>query len=384
MSLYETDLNKLYKPRLASVFDYPLNENDVLPVVYGDLTVSSGIQGGHWILPCIDTMNHVYCFADHSVLSAANGNSISIYADGEFVDPGDYVFDENNTSYGSIATILFTNDQGQKQISARGKGKTDPGASQVLLTNLIDIVEDFLTVQNHYDPEIIEPLAKVKSRSDFESESYLAAGVIDCEKNIWTLLQQMLGSFLGSVYRNSKGKLVLEIDVGQSPNSQAPIIPISDISFKTAEQRLEDVVNDIAVKYKYNLIVRDFISEETKTDALSEALYGKRSLILPLHWCYHQASAVKVADILLHKFMHPTWRISFQDLTLKRAHLDVGDFVIATFPHLYGSDKKTMVNQILKIVETRPDANKGQVWFNGLDTGNYMTDQNGNRDMTHY
>ncbi len=384
MSLYETDLNKLFKPRLASVFDYPLNENDVLPVVYGDLTVSSGIQGGHWVLPCIDSINHVYCFADHPVLSAANGNVVSIYANGELVDPVEYVFDENNSAYASIATVCFTSDQGNKQISARGKGKADLNSPQVLLTNLIDIIEDFLTVQNNYDPEVFENLSRVKSQSDFENESYQAAGVIDREINVWSLLQKMVGSFLGSVYKNSKGKLVLEIETGQGPVSQAPIIPISDISYKYAEQRLEDVVNNITVRYKFNLIVRDFISEETQADILSQELYGNRSLILPLYWCYDQASAARVADILLHKFKYPTWRIYFKDLTLKRAHLDVGDFVVATFPCLYGTDKQTMMNQILKIVGTRPDPGKGQVEFNVLDTGIYMTDENGYRDLTHY
>jgi len=348
------------------------------------LTVSSGVQGGNWVLPWIDTVYHGYCFADHPVLSVANGNSVSIYADGELVSSQDYVFDEDDSNYGSIATVLFTDDQGSKQVSARGKGKVDPDYSQNLLTNLVDIVEDFLTDENNYNAEIFESLSKVKARSDFESKSYQAAGVIDHEINVWSLLQQMMGSFLGSVYKNSAGKLVLEIDIGQCPNSQVPIIPISGIEFKSAEQRLDDVVNNVTVKYKYNLVVRDFISETVKSDALSNELFGDRALALSLYWCVHQASATEVAEILLAKFKHPTWRISFQDLSFKRAHLDVGDFVAATFPYLYGTDKNPMINQVCKIVEVRPDVNQGQVEFTVLDTGDYMLDQNENRDMTHY
>ncbi|MBW2052934.1 MAG: hypothetical protein JRI85_11945 [Deltaproteobacteria bacterium] len=384
MSLYETDLNKLYVPRRASVFDYPLNENDILPVVYGDLTVSSGIQGGSWVLPCIDTSNHVYCFADHPVLSVADGNSVSIYADGELAAPGYYVFNEADTAYGSIATVTFTSAQGSKRISARGKGKADPNYSQNLLYNLIDIAEDFLTGQNNYDPEMFEPLAKVRARSAFVGESYQTAGVIDQEINVWTLLKEMMGSFLGSVYKNSTGKLVFEVDTNQIPDSQAPIIPISDIRFKSAEQRLDDVVNKITVKYKFNFVVRDFISEVSNSDTLSRDIYGDRSLTLFSRWCADQASAANVADILLRKFNHPTWRISFQDMTLKRAHLDVGDFVVAAFPYIYGGDKKTMINQICKIVENRPKVNQGQVEFTVLDTDQYMTDQYGNRDMIRY
>ena len=108
----------------------------------------------------------------------------------------------------------------------------------------------------------------------------------------------MMGSFLGSVYKNSAGELVLEIDIGQNPDSLVPIIGKSDIRFKSAEQRLDDIMNDITVIYKYNHMVNDFISEVNTSDALSQELYTKRSLSLPLHWCVDKTSATDIADIL--------------------------------------------------------------------------------------
>ncbi|HPZ00287.1 MAG TPA: hypothetical protein PLS28_02330 [Clostridiales bacterium] len=117
-------LNDTYYLSRSGRYNNPLNTNDRLPIVYGDLTDGTS---GNWILPCIDTVNHVYCYADHEVLSVADGNSVSIYKDGVLVDPGDYVFDEsdNYEFEGTIAKITFSTDQGNAVISARGKGKAE-------------------------------------------------------------------------------------------------------------------------------------------------------------------------------------------------------------------------------------------------------------------
>ena len=199
----------LYLPR-AGRYQNPQNTNDRLPIVYGDLT--DGTEGV-WRLPCIDTLNFVFGFAAHPVLSAAAGNSISVYADGDPVDPGDYVFSHANDyeGKGAIATVTFNAAPGVRAITARGKGKDDSGT---LVENVIDQIVDFLAVECGFDSELIEDTARCTARSKFEGQNYKAAGVIAEDREIWETVTQMIGSFLGSAYLNGTGKLAFSIDDG--------------------------------------------------------------------------------------------------------------------------------------------------------------------------
>jgi len=199
----------LYLAR-AGRYSSPKNTNDRLPIVYGDLTDGNE---GIWPLPCIDTTNFVYCYAAHAVLSVANGNSISIYADGVLVDPANYTFNQSNNyeSQGIIATVTFTSDQESKTISARGKGKDSGG---ILLDNIIDILEDFLRIECGFDLSIFEATAKSTARAKCEGQIYKAAGVINGDIEVWQQIIQMMGSFLGSAWLNGQGQLVLHIDDG--------------------------------------------------------------------------------------------------------------------------------------------------------------------------
>lgn len=384
MTTYETDLSKTYTPRQASEFTNPLNGNDPLPLVYGDLTMASGIAGGHWTLPAIDTTAYVYCYADHPVLSTANGNSVTIYTDGTVIGSGYYTFNEDDAAYGNIATITFTSSQGFKQITAKGKGKSDPVSSSSLVSGIPDIVFDFLTDVNSFDPDIIEPISMARARSDFSENSYSAAGVIDSKISLWTALTQMMGSFLGSVYQDSSGLLVLGFETGQVPSSRMPVVGVADFKFISAELRLQDLLNNLTLNYKFNHVVHDFLEKEELADSISAGLYGDRAMVLPLYWCYHQPSANDVAYLLMDLYKNPTWRISFQDLSLKRSRLDVGDFLAVTIKPIYGLDKNPMVNQICKISEVRARLDKGIVGFVVQDTGSFLEDENNNRDMTLY
>lgn len=186
------------------------NSNDCLPIVYGDLTDGAA---GIWKLPCVDTVNCVYCYAAHSVLSVADGNSICIYADGVLVDPANYTFDESDAYEGgiSIATITFTTSQNNAEITAKGKGKSAAGE---LIENVIDIIDDFLTVENTFTSDLYEATHKARASHVFIQQGYKAAGVIQKDIQIWELLGMMMGAFLGSAYLDGGGKLVLEIETG--------------------------------------------------------------------------------------------------------------------------------------------------------------------------
>lgn len=187
------------------------NSNECLPLVYGDL--SDGAEG-IWRLPCIDTANFVYCYAGFPVLSVADGNAVSIYADGTLVDPAGYTFSESNDYQGQgvIATVTFPDDQANKVISARGKGKADAG---ILIENVIEIINDILVNQNGFvAADLYEATRKATAAEAFLAQGYKAAGVIDADAVLWDLISAMMGSFLGSAYLNGEGRLVLEFDTG--------------------------------------------------------------------------------------------------------------------------------------------------------------------------
>lgn len=182
-----------------------------LPLVYGDLTDGSE---GIWALPCIDTANFVYCYAGFPVLSTASGNAVSIYADGEAVDPAGYAFSESidYEGKGPIATVTFSSDQGNKAISARGKGKGEAG---ILIENVVEIVDDVLVNLNGFvAADLYEATRKSTAAQVFEAQGYKAAGVIQADAVLWDLIRAMMGSFLGSAYLNGAGRLVLEFDTG--------------------------------------------------------------------------------------------------------------------------------------------------------------------------
>ena len=199
-----------YLPR-AWRYSGAKTSNACLPLVYGDLTDG---DEGVWSLPCIDTANFIYCYAAFPVLSVAEGNAVSIYADGALVEPSGYTFIES-TDYqgqGAIATVAFAADQANKVISARGKGKAAGG---VLIENIVEIVDDILVGQNGFvGADLYEATRKAAAAQVFDAQGYKAAGVIEGDVVLWDLIRDMMGSFLGSAYLNGEGRLVLEIDTG--------------------------------------------------------------------------------------------------------------------------------------------------------------------------
>lgn len=364
----------LYTLKRAGRYTSPLNSNDRLPVVYGDLTDGSS---GNWTLPCISTTSYVYCFAGHAVLSVALGNSINIYADDVLVAPAGYTFDESNDyeSLGAISTVTFTSDQANKVITARGQGK--PSGSS-LMTNLIDILYDFLTVENSFTSADVESTSKNTASALFTKQGYTAAGVIDQDGILWDLIAEMAASFLGSAWLNYEGKLVIELDDGTYTKEPAAIIPKHEISFSSAVQRLISVINRCPASYAYNYAQGEFRSHDsgTTTDSSSsQGIYGVREPSSPykFYWCRAVASINKMQTIITGAYGSPQWEIEFNDLSLKRAFVDVGDVVAVTFDDLYDINGHNLINEHIRVLSIKHDAGTGKVGFRGVDTGYFMT-----------
>jgi len=361
----------------AGRYSSPLNSNDRLPLIYGDLTDGSM---GIWTLPCINTSAYVYCFAGHEVISAANGNSISIYADGVLVSPANYTFNACNNygSLGNIATVTFTSDQGISAITARGKGKPTTSGGSTLMDNIVDIVNDFLTVENDFSGSLFESTLEALASQVFSSQGYEAAGVIPEDAKIWDIITEMMASFLGSAFLNGSGELVLDIDNGFISQYSASVIRKSGTTLVDAEQRLVNIINQCPCHYAYNYAAGEFKREtddSSHTDTASQGIYGVRKPDSPyqFYWCRDLTSVQKIQDIIVAKFRNPLYEIEIENNSLKYVELDQGDIFIYSVDSLYDENGDELLNHYWKIISVSPDFQAGKIKFRALQTNYYLS-----------
>jgi len=366
-----SDLDVKFELRKAEIYTNPAITSAVLPIVYGDLTAGSR---GIWEVPCIDTVNHVYAFADHEVMSVANGNSITVYVDGVQTASG-WTFSHNNAyeSQGTISIITFTSDQGNSKITVKGKGKDDGGG--VITDNIIDIIYDFLTVENSFTLNNFDATKKATSHNVFSDKSYEAAGVIDQDEKIWDIVQKMIGSFLGYIYIDGNNKISMSIFDGIDPSqSAAPAIPEHEIEIKTALQRQENLINQCPAYYSYNYSEQqfdDYSSGESGADTASQNIYGAQ---LPgddfeLFWCRDSTSIGVIQDLVTDKYGFPLWEVEFIDQTLKRLFVDIGDFLAITTREIYDIEGDSWDQRLVEITSINPNFKKSTVTFKTVDTG---------------
>lgn len=376
----QTSLRDTFFIGRSSIYASPLNTNDALPIVYGDLT--DGVNG-NWQLPCIDTLTDggVYCYADHEVLSVANGNSIAVYKDGALVSSSDYTFDEANDYEGEgvIATIIFDagKSPGNSEISVRGKGKPIASGGATLMTNIIDIIEDFLLIECNFPSDIIDATYRATAAYTFRAQGYLAAGVIDEDIATWDILQAMMASFLGSVYLNGEGKINLEIDDGTLPaESFRGILSTFEANFISASQSLDNLVNQFPALYCFDYVVDQFkYITDTVKDIASQDLFGVRKpkSSYEFYWCRNLASIEKIQDILIDKFKYPVWTIEVDDITMKRLDCDILKVVSYTAKNLFDEFGNPLINQLWKVLSFNPNFTQGKIGFKLMQTGFYMT-----------
>lgn len=374
-------LNDTYYLNRAGRYSDPLYSNDRLPIVYGDLTDGSL---GNWILPCIDNdgggMNPVYCFAGHEVLSAANGNTITIYENDLELNGALYTFDEANNyeGLGTIATVTFTSPKTGSIITARGMGKPTTSGGATLMENIVDIIYDFLTVHNDLTASDFNATKKAKASATFTDQSYKAAGVIHEDIGYWTLLQQMIGSFFGSCYLDANNLLCLDIDTGTvNEKDKVAIFRMSDINFKNASQAVENLVNQCPASYGYDYARgNEFLyhtDDSAHGDAISQSVYGvsKPSQPYRFYWCRDLTTVNAIQDIIVAKLKNPLWIVQFDDRTLKNIHVDVGDLIVATILRLYDRNGDQYINHLFRVTGVRPDLKKKSITYTVEDTGQF-------------
>jgi len=145
------------------------------------------------------------------------------------------------------------------------------------MRNVVDQVNDFLTVQNNFPASLFESTAKAQARQIFENQSYLSAGVISEDGVIWDIITEMMASFLGATYLSGSGNLVLEIEDGTVSQYNRTIIRKSDAEIVDAKLSLSNIVNQCPCNYAYNYAAGEFkreTNDSTHADAISQGIYG--------------------------------------------------------------------------------------------------------------
>ena len=272
----------------------------------------------------------------------------------------------------------MVNPKDNAVITARGMGKPTAPAGANLMENIIDIVDDFLTVENDFASSLFESTAKAMASARFTNQNYAAAGCIIQDVAIWETITKMMSSFLGSVFINGEGELVLDIDINTIPLGYADIIPKGDGYLSDAKIRRENIINQCPVNYAYDYVQGRFKSHtdlSAQADAISQDVFGIRTPETPYqqYWVRNKLDCLTVQSLIVAKLKDPLYEISITDATLKRIEVDIGDFVAFSADSLYGQDGMQLLNNFWKILSVRPNYGKNNIVFRALQTGFFMT-----------
>ena len=354
----------LYLPR-AGTYNNPKNNNDLIPIVYGDMTDGSE---GVWECRLIDTVNYVYAFAAHEVIA----HTPTVYID-DVETPSGWTFDEkdNYESNGDIATLTFTADQGNAKITVRGQGKPTATGGGTLMESVVDIVADFLTVHASFDSTKFHTTSRTIVGDKYDAQNYKAAGCVVKDAAVWETAASMMGSFLGSIWKDQDGKVYFDIDDGTTPEMEE-IIPGEDIEFVKAILQREDIVNRCRASYRYNYAGSRFAShtdDSNFADAVSISTYGTRTPSVPFqtYFCRDITSVNALQTIIVANQKDPTYEIDLLLSTFRWLQIDPGDVFGVTIKQLFDDMGNPMTRQKVRIVGHSPNLDNLTITIRAFD-----------------
>lgn len=328
-------------------------QNLILPLPYGDLTENSG--AGVWVCPLIDSANYVYCVAGWPILSVADGNVVSVYVDGVLQSSG-YTFDESNDyeSQGNIAILTFAADQGDKTVTVKAKGKETSEGSGILLTNPIDVIEDWMDyATGKIDTASWEQDTTTFSiaRAQAESYGYTCAGVIQANQSLGFWLQNILNSFLGSFRFGSDGTLQVFLQEAQTTSAVQEYFDEHEALSLNVSKEIQNVFNRILINYAvaYTSIDRRFknageknyyltADETTGSDVASISKYGVKTKEFDFDWTRNTNGVELCQDILLDLYNEAEFTITYQGQDFKYIPLELTDQIQGTLSLVKDAD----------------------------------------------
>jgi len=364
----------------------PENQNENLPLLYGDNSENSLDQGVFQAIQ-IDTINHYFCFCQTPVLSVANGNIISVFDDGGVIDPSNYtvITDEDVESQGRIAYINFSvPPAGTVTVSCSGRA-----ADGVLITNPIDIIDDMLALAGDTTPKNVNAFTQARFAANFFS--YVAAGIILANQDPWFWIRNILSSFLGEAWINNRQELAVRLDTSLLSTIQiAGNIREKNCRGWSGTQNVKNLVNKIPINYAaaYTDIDKRFSESaqiayfqtedgESTQDDFSILRYGLQQpkSALEFDWCRHTGTVNKIQTRIIDKSASPTWfPINVQEVGFDNIHVEKGDFVTFSWEERKDEDGLPLRNQIAQVKTKDIDGDFETIRWALVDTGTFLSE----------
>lgn len=344
-------------------------ESEILPIPYGD---SRGIgSGGVWSCPCtkVDdaTPLYEYLVAD-CLISTSN---LTLY-DGDDIASGYSLAEVSGTI---VATFTTKPDN---DMSARGTGKIKDGS---LLENPIDIMLDILEMAGYttIDPKSVATAYQA-------TDLLKAAGVLLQDVSLQTVLQDLLGSFLGNFWVDADGVLQLAFEsLLTRHNIQGYFVERDCEQFRVTES-LDNICNQATILYAPTFTQTDrrfsegaklnflgYINGADTKDALSQRRYDVQAQTFELPWIYEQSTAQLIQGQILTKFKDATKII---DLTEKNYHnlfVQNNQQVCFSCRSIFDDEGYPLMNQIGRVVRKKPLFQERGIEWQVIDTGMYVS-----------
>jgi len=365
----------------SSRYANPESQDEILPVVYGDLTINA--TGGVLKAVCIDTVNFYYLIADHAILSEANGNVITVYEDGVVISAGFTITtsgaDENGKT---IAYLDFASlPSGDITVSLMG---IDDGSGN-LLENPIDILEDLLTLMSVTDPQNSQAFLETKALAT--ANSYTAASIILQEqpKEFW--VKSILSSFLGDFWHNGDNELVISLDTlgTTSYNIRAALNENDfDLENMTPERLRENICNQAVMQYAPYFVDFDrrfsagvsssfgaVEDGDSTKDALSQVRFGVQDHTFQPPWIRADNVASTLQSKIVAAFKDSKWVLDVTEQNFRHCYIEKGDYVVASCHLLRNNSGGLLKNHIWRVLEVERDFDNYTISFKLLDTEAY-------------
>jgi len=264
------------------------------------------------------------------------------------------------------------------EITAQGQGSLHPTAG-TLLTNPVDVVWDFLYTWCDVDSGIFDTTAKQTAYVKGLTQAYTCAGVILEDCTPWDKATEIMSSFLGSIYINGEGDIVLSID-DNSVQADPAIIQRHEAYLTDAKLKLSNLINCVPFEYAYDYVQGRFLNGESGSanyDTASGNMYGLRKPdeTFKFYWCRQTTPVNTVIDLIIDKLAAQLYQIELKDITMKRLAVDIGDWVVYSALDLYDREGLQMANRMWKVTGVSPDFRAGTMTFRALETPYFLTQQ---------
>ena len=407
----ETGYDRVFKPvRVgdltvsAGLPGYISGSNEEIPVVYGRSKSTLLPDNGVWKAPFLGyaISRAFYAYAAHEVLRVPF-NIPKIWVNG--VQTTDFYLWDDTTLFKTPAgnnismietSVAFADDL----VTIQGFGKPIAPASSIYMRNLIDIIDDFITVENS-SVFTFDETNKIDAKTFLESTYFTDtppadfAGVITQEIPVWTQIQEMLSGLGGSAFISSdNGELKVVINEFIKIPDNSLIISRGDILDVKAVSRVKNIYNSINDQRAWMPAQNEFgITGPTLTNSSSINIYGTKELTLNTKWSAYYGDDVNfLKSELQYTASRPLDIITCTIANPMVMPIEPGlDYLYLTFEDLFGTDGEQRINEFCKVLSIKflLDSNKAELTV--MDTNRWKVEGGGAwvsdasvRDMTLY